>query len=613
MDTETTNTGCTAMPLSVQADADAGGAAAATKDDTGNDAATATATATSTRPTGPTNNTWDGLVQQKLQLQACIDENNPSPSKLIYGTLPTLLKQVCLFESVEQSKQLHTIVQALLRQGVLLPYASLLAFINQEDGDPASSSSSCSSSLSTDTSQKLRTLQVQAMVRLQLWSSFGEAFAELYASQVVVTDKVSAKGKQQQRRHKHKKHKQKSVLPAADLLLQHTMQILSLTAFRLAPNRPFALFLQECLPKFLLLSSSSSAAAANNNNNSNNSNRLPRDTLELIFDNFEVPNPYLLAAGQDGDESAVATTSANFVPSPQRVAIVKKQKAAAKEALQKQKDLAIQQAQEKAEEKAKAKADSEKAHAAKSTGITSRDFIPGFPSSVSLTQPVVASRTKNSLLMGRDGNLARSRFVGSHFNTNLTNASTLFRQVQVSDRRQQKQQQQQQRQSGGVPANNNSSSNNDSSNKSQSLSRKRPVPSKSTSQSTSTSTSASALSSSTSGSNNNSNSKSRPKPKQNENAMPPPPPSISRRVLVHETPSKSKASVPRRNNIVLETPRQPARRNNSRIFATTTTGEGNDDNDKDNDKNQNANTGRPGESNASLVAQAFRAVQQRKR
>ena len=92
--------------------------------------------------------------------------------------------------------------------------------------------------------------------------------------------------------------------------------------------------------------------------------------------------------------------------------------------------------------------------------------------------------------------------------------------------------------------------------------------------------------------------------KQNENAMPPPPPPpVQRRVgVVHETPNKSKSSMPRRNNIVLETPRQPARRN-SRIFGTTT----------DNDNDQNANTGRTGESNASLVAKAFRAVQQRKR
>jgi hypothetical protein len=531
-----TNTERIAMSLSVQADGSA---------------ANDTATSASTRLTGPIN-TWDGLVQQKLQhqLQACIDENNPSPSKLIYGTLPTLLKQVSLFESVE-SKQLETIVHTLLRQGILLPYASLLALIDQPDGDPASST--------MDTAQKLRTLQVQAMVRLQLWSIFGDAFVELYAS-TAVTDKVQGKGK-----NKKKQKKKLNVLPE-DLLLQHVMQILSLTAFRLAPNRSFALFLQDCLPKSLLLSS----------------NKLPSDTLERIFDNFEVPNPYL--AGQD--ESAVATTSANFVPSPQRVCIVKKQKAAAKEALQKQKDLAMKQAQEKAEEKAKAKAkaDSDKAHA-KSTAAA-RDFIPGFPSSMSLTQsqPVVASRTKNSLLMGRDGNLARSRFVGSHFNTNLTNASTLFRQVQVSDRRQQQK---------SASATKKKSNNNNTNNKSQSLSRKRPVPSKSTSLSSSASTS---TMSSSSGSND---SQRRSQQKQNENVMPPPP-AISRRV-VHETPSKSKASMPRRNNIVLETPRQPARRNNSRIFASV------DDSDVKYD------TGRPEESNASLVAQAFRAVQQRKR
>jgi hypothetical protein len=517
-----TNSGRMAMSLSVQATAaDA-------------DAANETAQAASTRPASDTN-TWDGLVQQKLKLQACLDENNPSPSKLIYGTLPTLLKQISLFESVE-SKQVQIIVQALSRQGMLLPYASLLALINQQDDSESSS---------TDTAQKLRTLQVQVMVRLQLWSSFGEAFVEQYSK---VTEEVQAKGKGKQRRHKKKHNKKLSVLPA-DLLLQHTMQILSLTAFRLAPNRPFALFLQECLPKSLTLSSSTS----------NNSYKLPRDTLERIFDNFEVPNPYLARQDDNSAESATTVTALNFVPSPQRRSIIKKQKAEAKQALKVKKDLAIQQAQEKAE--AKAKAESDKAHA-KPTGTA----IPGFPSSMSLsmslTRPEVASRTKNSLL-ARDGNLARSRFVGSHFNTNLTNASTLFRQVQVSDRRQQRQ---------SAPVTKNST-----------LSRKRSVPSKSTSLSSSASTMSSA-------------NKSRSKQKQNENAMPPPPPN-SRRV-VHETPNKSK-SMSRRNDIVLETPRQPARRN-SLIFGAT-----------DDDKNDN--TGRTGESNASLVAEAFRAVQQRKR
>jgi hypothetical protein len=534
-----------------------------------------TATSASSRPT-INSNTWDGLVQQKLKLQVCVDENNPSPSKLIYGTLPTLLQHISLFESVE-SKQLEVIVHTLLRQGILLPYASLVAKMNQQD-DPASSSPTST----TDTAQKLRTLQVQAMVRLQLWSSFGEAFCEEYA-------KVNENGqaKEQRRKHKKKQHKKLNVLPA-DLLLQHTMQILSLTAFRLAPNRPFALFLQECLPKSLLLSSSV--------------NKLPRDTLPRIFDNFEVPNPYL--ARKDDSAAATATAaSLNLVPSPQRRSIMRKRKAAAKQSLQAQNDLAHQQAQEKA----KAKAESEKEHAklagtARAGSDTTRSIIPGMSlSSMSLTQPVVASRTKNSLL-ARDGNLARSRFVGSHFNTNaLTNASSLFRQVQVTDRRQQ---QQRQTVATTAPGTNNNNKNN-SNNKTQSLSRKRAVPSKSTSLSSSASTMASS-----SGSNSNSRSKENPNamlspvarrvvhetPNKSKSMLPP----VPRRVLVHETPNKSKSTAMlahRRNNIVLETPAKQPARSNSLLFAATTT--------NTDDESQ--------QSNASLVAQAFRAVQQRKR
>jgi hypothetical protein len=520
---------------------------------------------------------WDGLVRKKLKLQACIEDNGSSPSKLVYGTLPALLKQISSFERTEthQAKaNIISIVQVLSQQGILLPYASLLALINQQSQDDCDQNQAPPAGTGTDaaTSKKLRMIQVQAMVRLQLWSTFGEDFVEQYSKEVAVAGKGKGKGKG--RRTKDKKNKkQTQKLQPADLLLQETIQILALTAFRLSPDRPFCVFLRECLPLYLL-----------------NKSKLPRDTFQRIFDNFEVPNPYL--AVKDNNDSN--STAADVSLSPQRRALIKKRKAAAKEAI-KNELLAKQQ------KEAQALADS----AAKALAKKPKSIIPGFPVSVSLTRTV--ARSKNSLLAG-DGNMSRSRFVGSHFNTNLSNASTLFRQVKVADRRQQP--------TAAV------------SNKAQSLSRKRPLPSKSTAL-------LSAASSNNINSASNSNSSSRPlKLKNSTNslrAMPPPmprrvsvltpnkkramPPPVPRRVSVLETPNKkqivhetpNKKQMTRRNNdiVCLETPRQPAR-SNSLIFAT-------DDASMNRELSFSSSAAAAVQSNSNLVAQAFRAVQQRKR
>jgi hypothetical protein len=58
-----------------------------------------------------------------------------------------------------------------------------------------------------------------------------------------------------------------------------------------------------------------------------------------------------------------------------------------------------------------------------------------------------------------------------------------------------------------------------------------------------------------------------PSRRTNENAMPPPPPLVQRRV-VHETQQVQHPCPVA--TILVETPRQPARRNNSRLILPTT-------------------------------------------
>jgi hypothetical protein len=503
--------------------------------------------------------TWSDVVRQKLPVEACIQDNTPTPIQLVYETLAPMLEQLrdTASDSATASQQA---VSALSQLGMLTPYRQLCASVtmHSRQGDDQADI------VDYPKQQQLRTCKVQVMVRLQLWSSLGPAFMSHYAAALAAATTTTTTKKSKKKKKQKRKQPQQPNENNNGVLFQDVAAILSLAAMRLSPDLPFVDCLQECLPKSLLPLTASTPYSTNNDKIDCINNELSADTLQRIFDHFEVQNPHLES---HDDDTPVAPLS------PVKRVHMKKRKAAAAAAA-----AAAKQAAEN-KQPPKTAASNESKHQSKDSSISSSNSWAGSLSRRGLTRPV--SRTQNSLLAA-DGKLSRSRFVGSHFNQTLSNASSLFRQVQVPN---------------GSNINTNNSRRLAATNtaatakQSQSLSRKRPVPTQ--------------ITTSTAGRIYSSSSSSRRAPKPSNSSS-----SISRGSIVHETPA-TKTARPRRNDCrVPETLRQPPVRTHSRNI--TAMGSNNNSN---NDNKGIANAGQPDslQSNANLVAHAFRAVQQRKR
>lgn len=163
----------------------------------------------------------------------------------------------------------------------------------------------------------------------------------------------------------------KKVLPQTDILFADVTRLLSLAALLLSPEQSFVGFLTECLS-------------------------LTRDLSmrQRFFDFFEVQNP---------DEKSEASTALVLSPpqkrKPPAAAAAKRKRVVSEQPAHKKKTILERN-------------NNNNKHGADSLFSTQ---------SVRLTAP---AQRRNSLLAG-----SKTRFVGSHFNTNLSNMETLFRQV----------------------------------------------------------------------------------------------------------------------------------------------------------------------------------------
>lgn len=178
------------------------------------------------------------------------------------------------------------------------------------------------------------------------------------------------------RRRKKKRGNKNIKTSQQTALFDDILVILSSAAFRLPRSQSFSTFLQSTLDRKW------HDAPAN----------MPSDTISRIFAHFEVKNPHV--EDMQADESAWEL---------------------------------LQQSRRRA---AKNKNAATKPSSTDTTALDTKPKAPIqpadsiLPASVSLKAPL---RTKNALLLKSN----RSRFVGSHFNANLSSVSTLFRQVKV--------------------------------------------------------------------------------------------------------------------------------------------------------------------------------------
>lgn len=222
----------------------------------------------------------------------------------------------------------------------------------------------------------LRQIQLQVALRLALWSWAGKVFVQEYANAAVVSQVTDDKNSR-----KKKKTKQLGdVLKRSptDILLHDIVGFLQLAALRLGPETPFLHFVKQCI---------------------NKEQNVSLSQLEQIWDSFELANPFLQEEDSDSTKDRKVLV---LSPPPKRKL--------------KSKELNLILPQPTKVE-------------IPSSGIMTEQNEGILPvTNVSLTAPVLQKK-QNSLLLG-----SKSRFVGSHFNTRLSNVGVLFHQVAVSVR-----------------------------------------------------------------------------------------------------------------------------------------------------------------------------------
>lgn len=284
----------------------------------------------------------ENFVMEELGYKSCIETNNPTPLLLALNA-KNLLSQCQL--TLQEKENFHLF----LIKATLQPVGNKLTKEAQNDLDTT-----------------IRFIEVQVLLRFQFWASLGHRFAMLY--------KLSGC-----------KRRRKTVL-------NDIIDFLSFAALKLPENRPFSLFLNECLSTAF----------------HNPLTLLPKTVFQTIYSLFEVENP-------ENPEQE------DYVPF-----FVKEKQLQNADEIPGNADSENTKAPTSLFEPGTQRDHTRKKDSANSTVPASKKYAQPslLPQAVALVAPV--SRKRNSLLAG--GNY---RFVGSHFNTNLVNMNTLFREVKT--------------------------------------------------------------------------------------------------------------------------------------------------------------------------------------
>jgi hypothetical protein len=217
----------------------------------------------------------------------------------------------------------------------------------------------------------IRQVQLQIALRLAFWVWGKQAFVASYQS-------FYQRNQRPSNPKRRGKMKRQFTLEKNGRLLQDIIGLLQLGALRLPPQRPFLEFVQQCVSKH------QSEALA--------------DDLDTIWETFEVDNPFIL---KDRDALVPA-----IISPPLKKPVTTQLRCGSSAPIQQQ----------------------QMVETATQSKVDRIDCILPV-ANVSLIAPKrhgLLPMAKNSLLLGKS-----KRFVGSHFNTGLTNVQALFRQVPV--------------------------------------------------------------------------------------------------------------------------------------------------------------------------------------
>lgn len=311
-------------------------------------------------------------IAARLGYDTCIEKNEPTPFHLVTHRLRTMLQLVhrSQHEPNEKKKMQISLIKATVQS------YDKIAKANEATSEAA-----------------VRSIEVQVLLRLQYWASLGNTFAQMYKKLKMMRHK-----KKSRRADKQKGEKCDSI-EAAQYLYNDIVDLLTMTAMKLPQDRPFPAFLRGCLDKSF--------------NYGEPGSQLPKTVFQQIFDNFEVMDPDTMEI-----EEVVLFTSK----------VLPKRKKKRQPQLEAHPGL---------------EGDKQNQSSTSNPLTTSSKKQPKNESSVGtgkshnslISQPLKllapGTMKKNSLFASGDARGHRSRFVGSHFNTNLTNTSSLFREVKA--------------------------------------------------------------------------------------------------------------------------------------------------------------------------------------
>jgi hypothetical protein len=213
----------------------------------------------------------------------------------------------------------------------------------------------------------IRQVQLQVALRLALWVWGKQAFVTFYQS--------FYPSNQRKRRGKMKRQ---STLEKGGRLLQDIIGLLQLGALRLPPQRPFMEFVQQCVSK-------------------QHSESIVH--LDTVWETFEVDNPFI---PKDRDTALVLPI---ISPPPTKKPVTTHRRGDSAPIEQPTTETTTQ---------------------SKVDRIDCILKVPNISLIATKRRGLLPTTTKNSLLLDKG-----QRFVGSHFNTGLTNVQALFRQVPV--------------------------------------------------------------------------------------------------------------------------------------------------------------------------------------
>jgi hypothetical protein len=309
-------------------------------------------------------------VLDLLEYNSCIEKNDPPPNVLVTHRLRILI----LLATRSQNEKDRNKALTLLAKSLLQSFDDILRTCDEVDND-----------------QAVRRIEAQVQMRLQFWAMIGDPFVRWFR-------KLGLGRKQKRRRGRSEKTN------ICNILCSEVTDLLSIVSIRLPLTKTFPAFLESCLDKTFYCSSRKTG--------------LPKDLFEKIFDFFEIARPTSveeqdvihfpfkkLSQRLENYESGDTTTSSKALNDTPKVNKIHQSRVGQPQCPRKQTLCSSDTVRQRVPISA----------------LTASIFPQAAP-------PLIAPlfKKRNSLLIDRP------HFVGSHFNTNTSNISSLFRQVKAT-------------------------------------------------------------------------------------------------------------------------------------------------------------------------------------